>query len=918
MDVFTLAAKLKLDSSDFSKDIKKQETVFQKFGGTAKKMVSGVAKFTTLTVSTIGAALIPVIKSATSAFANYEQLVGGVETLFKEASVFVQQDADKAFKEAGLSANEYMETATSFAASLIQGLSGDTLAAAEYANRAIVDMSDNANKMGTDITSIQNAYRGFSKQNFTMLDNLKLGYGGTKTEMERLLKDAEELTGRKFDVSNFADIVDAIHAIQVQMDIAGTTAKEASTTITGSWNATKAAWQNLLVAMADPKGNIKKATKNLVDSGKTVLKNVLPIINQSISGIGDMLSEVAPLIGEALPAMVVDLTPKLLETGKNLISGISKGISKFANKIKWPKWEDIRAFASRAWNSVVTGVKDLGNTVGKAIFGENVDGSIKWPTWDDVKDTAERLWGEIVDGAAALSGLVFGDTDKAAGVFDAIRTAWTNLRNTIETKAINIGTYFFGEENGEQVANAIKTIMDVLVAFGTGFVVYKAVTGITSIVNSLKQLLTLQTVGNPTAAIIGGIATAFMLIAQNWDTIEPALVNAVDWLRENVFEPVSGFFQDYIIGPFTEGLNWIKQAIKDIASFIGVDTRGWFGDTSVKNMSANTAQYLTDQFEKARRNDELGKFSAMFKKELVDLGYTDEAIQGIWDAMKASNFSLAYFQTLLERMQTINELMEAAQETATQIEESAPEPTYIHRPKNNIGLLDEVAFAPAPEEIQDMRAYIQDLYGFTPKARALLELYERMDELLNSTFASQEEIDEATETFYKALEMAKERIGEAESAIKKVGEAAQSVSGTYSIDFVVSGLKGSGGGGVSVGGSGATGMEYISLGTGTPLTDLFRPHAKGSWNVPYDNYPALLHRNEMVLTASQARRHRDNDGDSMSDLLSAIQGMRQDLQNLKFQVSGKDFGRVVVEYGGNRVRKQINDMNKVAQAGYGS
>ena len=198
-----------------------------------------------------GAAAVKLGKEVIAAYADYEQLVGGVDTLFKDSSQEIQRYAANAYKTAGLSANEYMETVTGFSASLIQSLGGDTEKAAKYADMAITDMSDNANKMGTDMSSIQNAYQGFAKQNYTMLDNLKLGYGGTKQEMERLLADAEKISGVKYDISSYADVVEAIHVMQESMDIAGTTAKEAEATISGSVNALKSAVSNLIVGFGD-------------------------------------------------------------------------------------------------------------------------------------------------------------------------------------------------------------------------------------------------------------------------------------------------------------------------------------------------------------------------------------------------------------------------------------------------------------------------------------------------------------------------------------------------------------------------------------------------------------------------------------------------------------------------------------------
>lgn len=293
-------------------------SAFQKVGGAAVKVGKVVAAGLGVAATAIGV----VAKQSLDSYAEYEQLVGGVDTLFKESSARVQEYAAMAYKTASMSANEYMATVTSFSASLLQGLGGDTAMAADIADMAIQDMSDNANKMGTDMTAIQNAYQGFAKQNYTMLDNLKLGYGGTKTEMERLLADAQELTGIKYDISNLADVYSAIHAIQVEMDIYGTTAREASTTIQGSVAATKAAWQNLLVGFADDSADINKLVTNLVTSGTTALNNILPRISKIFGGISTFIAQAMPVIAAELPAMLEELLPGLVEGAVGLVNGL--------------------------------------------------------------------------------------------------------------------------------------------------------------------------------------------------------------------------------------------------------------------------------------------------------------------------------------------------------------------------------------------------------------------------------------------------------------------------------------------------------------------------------------------------------------------------------------------------------------------
>ena len=269
-----------------------------------------------------GAAAVKLGKEVIAAYADYEQLVGGVDTLFKDSSQEIQRYAANAYKTAGLSANEYMETVTGFSASLIQSLGGDTEKAAKYADMAITDMSDNANKMGTDMSSIQNAYQGFAKQNYTMLDNLKLGYGGTKQEMERLLADAEKISGVKYDISSYADVVEAIHVMQESMDIAGTTAKEAEATISGSVNALKSAVSNLIVGFGDADADMELLCNNMVDAFKTVVANITPVIENIVAALPTAMDALLTAVGELLPTLleaVTELFSQVLETLLSLL-----------------------------------------------------------------------------------------------------------------------------------------------------------------------------------------------------------------------------------------------------------------------------------------------------------------------------------------------------------------------------------------------------------------------------------------------------------------------------------------------------------------------------------------------------------------------------------------------------------------------
>ena len=343
MELFKLLGTIAVDNSEAKKALKETsdaakdtagdisdtsdsaETAGGKWSNAFKKIGSGALALGKTVVAGIGVAAGGVAALATKAiqsYADYEQLVGGVDTLFKESSAKVQEYAKNAYKTAGLSANEYMETVTSFSASLLQSLGGDTEAAAEMANMAITDMSDNANKMGTDMTMIQNAYNGFAKQNYTMLDNLKLGYGGTQEEMQRLLADAQAISGIEYDISSYADIVDAIHVIQTEMGITGTTAKEASSTISGSIASMKSSWQNLLTAISSDDLPFDDYVNSFVNSVSTVAGNLIPRIQIVLQGVVQLVDQLAPVIIGKIPELFAQLLPAVVNAATGLIQSL--------------------------------------------------------------------------------------------------------------------------------------------------------------------------------------------------------------------------------------------------------------------------------------------------------------------------------------------------------------------------------------------------------------------------------------------------------------------------------------------------------------------------------------------------------------------------------------------------------------------
>ena len=468
MDLFNLSAKLSLDDGGFRNGLKRAEGLGKGLASSisAKTIAMGqmLGNFATKAVSTVSSSLKELVKGSIDAYADYEQLVGGVETLFgtggksleeymettkdvtkrnvgeytrlTHAQELVMENANKAYKTAGLSVNEYMETTTSFAAALVSSLNGDTYSAAVVADMAVQDMADNANKMGSSMESIQNAYQGFAKQNYTMLDNLKLGYGGTKKEMERLLKDAGKIAGKKYDLSNLADVYEAIHVIQTELGITGTTAKEAEGTISGSISTMKAAWKNLLVAFGDPNANLNEKVDAFTKSVGTVVKNVFPVFKRVVQNMWDSLGDFGNSLGE-------------------LVFGANE-----SGEVNWPTWDDVKDGAIRAWNFI----KEQAVNLGGLVFGRKEDGSVDWPTWEDVKAKASEVWESIKTGAKKLGGLVFGtkedgsvDWPDITTLTSSFSTWWTGTAQPALEGAMSWTLQLFGmpAEGADAIAGKV-------------------------------------------------------------------------------------------------------------------------------------------------------------------------------------------------------------------------------------------------------------------------------------------------------------------------------------------------------------------------------------------------------------------------------------------------------------------------------
>lgn len=459
-------AQAKAELKGFEKGLEDVDSTAQSSSSKIKDALGKFAPIAATAAAAVGAAVVAITKAGVDAYAQYEQLAGGVETLFGESADVVKGYADEAYKTAGMSANKYMETVTGFSASLLQSLGGDSAAAAEYANQAVIDMSDNANKMGTSMESIENAYQGFAKQNYTMLDNLKLGYGGTKEEMQRLIDDAnrvKEANGEMADLSidSFADVTEAIHIVQEEMGIAGATAEEAASTIEGSVNQMKGAWDNWLTGLANPDADMALLTENLINSVITVGQNVIPAIGRIIQSIADLIPQIFDKIKAMLPQQFqniindcgtlvdgiknlfiaffplvqaiwqsgFDVVKNIVQTAMNIIENVIKLVSSIIKGDWQGAWEAIKGLASSVWNRIkntinsgINAVKNIINAILQVI--RNL-----WNgAWNGISSFLSSIWGTM---KSSVSNGINGIVDFFRNMPSRILSALGNVGNLL-------------------------------------------------------------------------------------------------------------------------------------------------------------------------------------------------------------------------------------------------------------------------------------------------------------------------------------------------------------------------------------------------------------------------------------------------------------------------------------------------------
>lgn len=619
---------------------------FSKMGSAAvavgKTIATGLAVAST--------AVVAVGKAAISSYADYEQLVGGVETLFDESSATVIANAQNAYKTAGMSANEYMETVTSFSASLLQSLGGDTKAAADKADMAITDMSDNANKMGTSIEMIQNAYNGFAKQNYTMLDNLKLGYGGTKEEMQRLLDDASKLSGIEYDISSYSDIVDAIHIVQNEMGITGTTAKEASSTISGSLASAKASWQNLLTGIADGNQDVGGLITQFFDSIVTVADNIVPRIAQVMGTLPQLITDLVPKLLTKVSELIDILLPVVVDGAVSLLNAIVQVLPQLVTSIL----NALPALISgieQVFYAIVDALPQLMTVICEALpilIPQLVDALVNMivylathiaeiiqPLIDNLPEIIIAIVNALMDNLPALIegavqlviGIVQAIPQIIMGLIEALPTViqsileglWNALPLLLEgiiSIVGEIGTAIWDILSGFFTAlgewfgglwESIKTIFAPVVEwFGNLFsTIWNSIVSVFSTVGSWVYDNIIAPVANFFKGLWEGIVSAFHTVIDPWIEI---IKRAATLVYNTIIVPIKNFFTDLwnsIVGIFSKVSGWftdnIATPIKNIFSNIWNAMKNGASDAweGIKSVFSKVTDWFKNIFSKA-------------------------------------------------------------------------------------------------------------------------------------------------------------------------------------------------------------------------------------------------------------------------------------------------------------------------------
>lgn len=711
INVLELFAKLAMDTSDFEGGLDQAHRQAEKFSDKIKKVMSAIGKATAVGLGAAATGVGAMVKQATENYGEYEQLVGGVNKLFGEASSTVLENANKAFKEAGMNANQYMEQVTSFSASLIQSVGrgaqidldelkktqkaelqstkkslkeqynehkkywsdkikasrkakdgqveilekqrdealkilqashDEQLAeleqqnkkilketertnnmsvtsteslneAANLANVAMKAISDNVNTFGSDMASVQNAFQGFAKQNYTMLDNLKLGYGGTKEEMIRLISDANEYAdsiGESGDmtISSFADIIRAIDLIQQKQHIAGTTQKEAATTLQGSLTMAKAAWDNLLTGMSNPDADFRQLMDNLVDSATSLISNISPIVEKAFKGLGDFVSKVAPIIAEKLPELVQQLLPDLINTAYDLLVGLAEALPGMFPVLVDTAWQLLNEIADKMSEKF----------------------PVLEPIFDVLKSTLSLI-AEVAESAGrGLKNIWDNFLSKVVGVaWDAFSGFLKGLADTLDRIsknkiAVDTLTTIVGSILG--IVAAAKTLIGVITLVKSAIEAVSVAGGVANAIFAANPIGLIITAIGALIAVVIEVITYWDYLVLIWDTFVDEWTTGIQAIgREfkKAWDNIVGAFE-WFIQQWRDGCDAIwDNVVNAFSNVVGFFKDIWDG---IKKTFQNIGQWFSDRFTEAWNN---------IKDAFSKVG---EFFGGIWDSI-VSTFS---------------------------------------------------------------------------------------------------------------------------------------------------------------------------------------------------------------------------------------------------------------------------------------
>lgn len=846
-----------------------------------KKLGSGVVQASKVALKAVTAVSTGVAALSTSAikqYAEYEQLVGGVDTLFKESSQKVQEYADNAYKTAGMSANEYMSTVTSFSASLLQSLGGDTNAVAEYANQALTDMSDNANKMGTSIDSIVQTYQSLSRGNFAMLDNLKLGYGGTKAELERLIADAAKLDD-SIDANSmsFANVVKAIHTVQTEMGITGTTAKEAASTIQGSVGMMKAAWKNLSRSLADENGDIESRIEEFSESVSTVFDNVAPRIEVALNGVLQLMESLIPKIANALPNLLSRFLPNLINTAINIIRSLA--------------------------NSIKNNAGEIVDAAKKVVFNF-IDGVVD--SLPDIIDAINEIVGEIIEILPELVSKIVNAIPKIiSSVLDGI-----NKGGQIIVRAI--ASWFTDlPDMTEKAIEQFKVTMSEFVSFGD--LMNKAASKTVDLSKSLSDSgRTLSEIDSEIERVEGQITTILSEALKKQQSLRDEDIRKIKEYNAEIRALENeklGIYRDQQLAELRSAEYGIEGATaQELAVFAGEAKSALESANAAVNKIYDQELINLENYYKATGKtgtkayqDDIARLEAQRKEELeINKKYYTDTI-GLISAQQAvvAQEVLSTFVPLQEQTDYMNNFLDKLNEDwwvdagewlegneywmrmfgvvdkqfadyidAVDEIDYATSNAFIHMAAE-MKANGEVVGSETKEVVSTMLSSFQDLPGSMGETakNGLLLMIDGMEEYIPELkYASEMTIDEIVSAINAYLskgdaeatgENYMESVGDgftngAVTAEEKAKLAAQRVAKAF---------------GSSIGSmlGGAVGKINFTMVNGS--------HANGLSYVPYDGYIAQLHKGERVLTASEARGYGDT---SIGNITINIDGARYD------------------------------------------